>query len=45
MIYIYIKTHGSETYGKETNNHTAQKTCAATTVSYLRVGSVSQFFA
>ena len=31
-------------HGQETTNHTAKiKTCMATTVSYLRVGTVLQF--
>ena len=38
-----IKIHSSEVPAKKTTNCTLQKTCIATTVSYLRVGPVSQF--
>ena len=38
------KTHGSESRGQETTKRTPQLKRAATTVSYLRVGTVSQYY-
>jgi len=38
-----IKTHGSEARSQETNSRMAQNSPAATSVSYLHVGTVLQF--
>ena len=40
---ISIKTHGSESRSQETTKRTPQLKRAATTVSYLRVETVSQY--
>ena len=38
-----IKAHSSKIHSHKTTNKTLQKTCTATTVSYLHVGIVLQF--
>ena len=40
---VEIKTHGSELRGQETTKCTPQLKRVATTVSYLRVGTVLQY--
>ena len=43
MVLTETAFHGSESRGQETTKRMPQLKCAATTVSYLRVGTVLQY--
>ena len=43
-ICVVIKTHGSELRSQETTKRTSELKRAVTTVSYLRVGTILQYY-